>query len=374
MERNMRKNCLLAALVLLLGGCVVEGPDLPFTLPKTDKLAQGNFSLRVLCYVDTSAYNPLNAGDYRLKDSGAPFFDYVVLGAAELRQDEYGVRLYLPDSLRYVLENRSRFIMPLQRKGIRVLLALTGGGAGVSFGTFTKDDILYFNRQIKDVLDHYGLNGVEFYDSGAASSAGTGGFPWPEGEFGGVPVDLFPGDAAAKTARWNRGGDTMNNAIFRLRQMLPDYHNQLIIVREENYGRYLPFNVSDANFTARDDQVNYFVNARFDRFGSDGQGESVNASVDDFKFAPLAVDLGGKNGGVTPPLSGTGGQDIAGFSARLLETAGGRTVCKYGLLYYHNLRPRSTELTNQAVYLSVTANTVFGEEVVCDDGDRLKTW
>jgi hypothetical protein len=244
------------------------------------------------------------------------------------------------------------------------------------------------------MLDHYNLDGVEFCDTDAAKSSVPGEFPYPEGDIfeDGVwkHVDLYPDSPGEREGAWENGGDTMNNAIFRLRQFLPGYDSQPIIVREENYGRYLPPKVSATDFTARDDQVNYFVNPHFNRFGSDpgAVGESVVRNLDHRQYGPLSVNFEGdpSTGTVMPPIEDplAGDQDIAGFSTAL--AMGG--FCDYGLIYYYNLKPVSraaaenyltlpsapgTKLT-QAEYISITSREVFGENVICSGGDYQKTW
>jgi hypothetical protein len=397
----MRKSYLviLAALVLLMFvSCFqLTGTDLPFVLPQATKKGVGGYQLKALCYVDVSLYNPLNAGDYTLAIQGTPLFDYVVLGAAQIRKDSQGVvYLYYPESLLHILENRKTYIIPLQQKGIRVVLGLTGGGDGVSFGSLSRDDIAVFNHAIKDGLEEYGLNGVEFYDAGAAESSNPETFPYPEGyvwEDGQWKyVDRYPGDDNAKLAGWEGGGDVMNNTIYLLRNILLDTLNQPIIVREENYGCYLPVEVSMANFTSRDDQLNFLVNPRFDTFGNEDEGEGANEYVQHSLYAPLAINLGGDDttGTVVPPIEDTSGQDkdIGTFSGRFaMIDESGKAKCNYGLIYFQNIKPVSQAAAEnylkvpstgqnmtQAEYISITSRAAFGEDVICSGGDHLKTW
>jgi hypothetical protein len=332
--------------------------------------------------------------DYTLEQRGVQFFDYVVLGTARLKNDARGLYLYRSGSLHYILEHADTYIIPLQKKGIKVLLGIRGGWDGISFGTIRVDDIAILNRQIVDIINHYHLDGVEFCDTDAAKSSRPEEFPWPEGDIfedgKWKHVDLYPGDDSKRNVAWDQGGDMMNNFVFRLRQLLPDFQNQPIIVLEENYGRYLPVEVSAADFTARNDQINYFVNPSFNRFGSaaDTPGESANSNVDHLLYGPLAVNLDGdpSTGTVMPPIEDPlgGGQDIAGFTAAFA----GEGSCDYGLIYYHNLKSVSqaaaehylalpsnpeTKLT-QAEYISRSSRVIFGEAVSCSGGDYQKTW
>jgi hypothetical protein len=395
---KMRKKYLAAAVLtgllpLFLGSCPnPEGADLPFNAPRPDKIGVGGFVVRSLCYVDVEKYNPLNAMDYTLEQTGIQFFDYVVLGAAQLKQDARGLYLYRPDGLHHVLEQANTFIVPLQKKGIKVLLGISGGGDGISFGTIREDDIGDFNRQLMDIIQHYRLDGVEFCDTGGAKSSKPGEFPYPEGDIfeddQWKHVDLYPNDPERKAAAWEQGGDKMNNIIFKFRQLLGDYQNRPVIVREENYARYLPVEVSAADFTARNDQINFFVNPRFTQFGSNPAraGESANSNVDHLLYGPLAVNLDGDPAtkSVVPPIEDPSGKDILSFSKSFAMNGS----CDYGLIFYYNLKSVSqaaaedylvppsrpgTKLT-QAEYISITSQEVFREKVICSGGDYQKTW
>jgi hypothetical protein len=396
MQKKYLAAALLTGLLLVfLGSCPQSGgTELPFYTPGPNKTGIGGFDVRVLCYVDVEKYNPLNVLDYTLEQQQTQFFDFVVLGAAQLKQDSRGPYLYCPESLQYVLDHATTYLVPLQKKGLKILLGIEGGGDGLSFGTIGEDDIEIYNRQIKNILEHYDLDGVEFCDTGAAKSSSPGEFPYPEGDIfedgAWNHVDLYPGNPGEREGAWENGGDVMNNAIFKLRQSLPSYDNQPIIVREENYGRYLPPEVSATDFTARDDQINYFANPYFNQFGSDpgNLGESVVRNLDHRQYGPLSVNFEGDSvtGTVMPPIEDPLGldQDITGFSTAF--AMGGS--CDYGLIYYYNLKPVSQAAAEnylvrpsdtgikltQAEYISITSLAVFGEGVICSGGDYQKTW
>jgi len=378
---------LTAFVITLFAGCVQKGTDLPFIIPRHDKESLSGTVVRALCYFDVDRYNPLNALDYTLSD-GSGFFDFVALGSAELKKDGRWVYIDIPPALKYVLENRYTYVLPFQRKGIKVLLGITGGKDGVSFGSITKDDTDFLAVCVKDIVEQYGLDGVEIYDAGGAKSPSVGNFPYPEGIFTDengreTQVDRFPGDPDGKLEAWRNGGDMMNNFIWRLRKHLGDWDDFPIIVREENHGRYLPAWVSGADFTGRNDQLNYTVNPDFAIFG-----KSYNTALYHNMYAPLAINLDGDAaaGAVVPPLTETGG--IFDFSRRFAETG------DYPLIYCRNLKPVSqasgepyldvppeaqalaggkTRLT-QAEYLSITARAVFGKDVICGGGDNRVNW
>jgi hypothetical protein len=388
--------------VILYTACQPETGELPFPFPKIAKATVAGHPVKVMCYIDTEQYNPLNAMDYVLNDgTESPYFDYVVIGPARIKRGVSGVYIECSLGLRAVLEGRKNLIVPLQQKGIKVLLGLTGGSDDVSFGAMVEDkqgffdatyDMNYFTASVARLIGFYSLDGVEFRDIEAAKSANPVTFPYPEGDFGGIHVDKFPSDPSKKLSAWARGGDEMNNVIYLLRQHIPNYDDMPIIVREENYGSHLPSPVSIANFTSRDDQLNFMVNPVYASFGGtrieqDGlgndvivEGVSLNAQANSVMYGPLAVNMET----ITPPIYDAAGRDIETYSRRFMGQ-------RYGLIFYNNLKPRSEESPNladtrpgamagsrlsQADYLSITSNVVLGKDVICrtGGGDYLKTW
>jgi hypothetical protein len=356
------------------------GADLPFSPPDIPgkTAAESGLRVRALCYIDVDRYNPLNAGDYTLKD-GTLFFDYVVLGAARVRHDSRGWYIDIPPSLAALLEKRNSITVPLQKKGIKVLLGITGGGDGISYESLTDDAVRYFSQIIKDVLDNYRLDGAEFYDKGA----GKPGLPF-------YPNEADYANADEREKAWLSGGDSMNNLIYRLRTRFDGDSNKIILLREENYGRRFPNNVSgsaeEATFSGTAQQINYFINPRFDAFEPESANNDNAPFVYHAQYAPLAVNLGGDSNtaAVMPPIEDPlgKGRDITGYSKRFAEAG------DYGLLYYHNLKAVSeaarepylavpsspgVKLT-QAEYISITARAVFGQDVVCQGGNHQRTW
>ena len=97
----MRNLFLILAFMFLLNACGQPG-DLPMP-SRTNNTVKGityveygkeRFRpIEMVCYIDTSQYNPLNALDYTMKSSGVQFFDYVILGGAYLKKDSKGFYL-----------------------------------------------------------------------------------------------------------------------------------------------------------------------------------------------------------------------------------------------------------------------------------------
>jgi hypothetical protein len=384
-KRSLRIAAVLAAGLLVLSACSLEGGGqyLPgMARPIPDKMA-GNAKVKAACYVDLDRYNPLNAGDYTLS-TGVQFFDFVVLGAAQLKKDARGVYLYLPDNVRKVLERRNTYLRPLQQKGISVLLGITGGGDGISFGTLGEDESTVFVQAVKDVIDTYTLDGVEINDINGSIS------PF-------YPDEVYA-DSDDIADAFYEGGDTVNNLLYYLRKALvpnDERFRKTIMLREINYGRYLPFMVSgstgEAAFAAAPEQIDYFINPHFDQFVAES-AQMETGAVDSFithrQYAPMAVDLGGSgNPTVVPPIDPADPEGIYQYTNRFKTgAADGSGTCDYGLLYYQNLKAVSEAAAEnyliaanssrftQAQYLTISSQSLFQRMVVCNGGDHLKDW
>jgi hypothetical protein len=399
-------------IVFLLGACPPEGGgNLPLMPPEIPaKMVTGGVSpVKALCYIDTELYNPLNAGAYLLEANRAPFFDYVVLGAAQIRyNDNRGVWLSLPPSLRYVLERRETYVKSLKMKGIQVLLGVTGGEDNFSFGSLDDDNVHDFTGELMDVLKHYGLDGFEFYDANAGAAVYPSDLPanllgdWNNDEV----VDQEDEDLA-----WYYGGDKMNNLMYRLRLELDKISSngvypKTIVVREENFGRYFPLDVSGsadiAVFVGTLGQTDYFVNPYFDRFVSDSAQRGPDETEPLFagfrnQYGPMAVNLGGGTPRVVPNLDSGDADSIVSY--RFFFKNGGNPgeaganvsgECDYGILCFYNLKatsdaasedylvgsyPNPNTKYTQAGYISLISEFLFGSRVICPSGGNYKkTW
>jgi hypothetical protein len=368
---------------MITGSCELSGgEDLPFTMPAIpvkNAVVSGSV-VKAACYVDAERYNPLNVMDYTL--SGEQFFDYVVITAARIKKDARGMYIHLPGGLRGLLEKRKTHIVPLQRKGIKVLLSITGGGDAASFGDLTEDDITVFSRLIKETVDNYKLDGVEFYDDGAGSPPETRVYP----------PDLYTDDDEILDG-WIRGGDCMNNIIYFTRQLfLAQFMDKTIMVREKNFGAYLPPDVSgsegEATFSGTAEQINYFINPCPDTFKEESTINDNSGAYFIYhnQYAPLLANLGDESAGTAiPPVYDAGGAGITDFTEQL------NLLADYGLLCYYNLKSASEALSGnylsdtrpgasagssltQAEYISLTTRVLFGRDVICSGGDYCKDW
>jgi hypothetical protein len=418
-------------LFLALGCQLSEGgggsTEIALSIPHK-RLITNSTPVENICYVDVEKYNPLNAKDYiftaNADTAETQFFNYVVLGFSYLVKNERGYTyLELTPALQYILANSKTYIKPLRQKGIRVLIEVRSGnyaddqdGAGLGFGTLDMAAINELTKELKLIVNRYGIDGFEFNDTGGGQRA----YPpltrnltqfqsdtplYPNGLF--INDDGFPlTDAEIIEKLWIEGGSNFVNLIQRTNEALKEsYTNtysdgstdnaevvRAILVRNTGHGghllsdvrmAYMPDAYSGADvkvITNLEYIVNAFVpdeNASFPPHAAlwnEDQKDIVGENEDD-RYAPFAVDLGDQKDA-----------DTARLWARsfLLKDPAGSTTDndnqnRYGALYFTNLPPVSEvkSVTNLA-YLSYFSMTLFGRSVRLADapgaGDYKKTW
>lgn len=126
-------------------------------------------------YLNTSIYQPLLADVWLLEKMDfsdgtivweRTYGNIVNLRIVQIGYDQQSGRamLMLGDDMQYVLEHADKYIRPLQDKGRKVCLCLEGGSTGVGFCNLSDSQIADFVSQVKACVEHYGLDGVNFFD------------------------------------------------------------------------------------------------------------------------------------------------------------------------------------------------------------------
>lgn len=138
-----------------------------------------------VCYVNTNDYQPLLADAYVLEvgprrgDKNYYYLANVVnLRTVVLKDNNGRAELVLGRDMEHVLANRAKYIVPLQDKGHKVCLVLEGGATGLGFCNLTDAQIDDFVAQVRKVVYDNDLDGVNFFDKGAAyEQAESNGLP-----------------------------------------------------------------------------------------------------------------------------------------------------------------------------------------------------
>lgn len=153
-----------------------------------EKIEEMNQELFTVLYLNVEEYQPQAANvlvyerEY-MDEAYMRHTEYTLAGnVVNLRPSTVG---YAPESqrvifslspdLNYVLENSARYIRPLQAAGRKVCICIQGGGKGIGFCNMSDAQIEDFTAQVKNVVESYGIDGVNLRDEG--SGYGKEGFP-----------------------------------------------------------------------------------------------------------------------------------------------------------------------------------------------------
>lgn len=141
--------------------------------------------LFTVLYVNVEEWSPLAANilAYIKTDNWSGTNTYKTIGnIVNLRPSTVGYDqltgrclFSLSPDLRYVLENSARYIRPIQNMGRKVCVCIQGGGKGLGFCNMTDTQIADFTAQVKEVVELYGLDGINLRDEG--SGYGKEGMP-----------------------------------------------------------------------------------------------------------------------------------------------------------------------------------------------------
>jgi len=400
-------NAFLLTVMMIAGlafsGCADNGPDteLPWTFAPgiTDKSVYNGSEdeIRAKTALEvTGAQDPLLALDYRLDNAYGPFFfDYVVLTWAKMtvKAGDGGTLTFGLDlsAIQGILDAKSTKIAPLQAKGIKVLLGVTNSGGGMTFANLPHGYRPVFAKIIKDTLDRYGLNGLEFNDEGGGDGAypylGLASYYDPRSDYETVPADdggrVSVGSAQQALDYWREGAKNYAHFLTFFRKQEHDIGNSLtiigayddnpVIVREAGFAggegdtNYMDQRVVDwldpaLEFISVTDQVNFYLSvttppfsASSGSFGWNGTGASVMRSFATHKFyCPGLIDLSAVTDADLAYFGERFGGANLGYAAGQSDLDAGYA---YGLVYFTNLTEGNDET---AAKLSALSKWVYG--------------
>lgn len=146
--------------------------------------------IKTIMIYEINDNNPLNAGEYTLTgtpggvDDGKPLADMVVLFAANINYSTTTGKVYVSmnPQVTAILNNRDKYIKPLQDKGIKVILGILGNHDVSGMCDLTDASSRDFAQQLKAVVDAFGLDGTFFDDEYSSYVANPpAGFAYPTG-------------------------------------------------------------------------------------------------------------------------------------------------------------------------------------------------
>ena len=128
-----------------------------------------------VAYIEVNNNDISNVGRYTLSD-GSPAFDIGIIFAANINYNGSAAVLFNGDPVQSTLNNAATSIVPLQQKGIKVLLSILGNHQGAGISNFASQAAAAdFASQVAEVVSQYNLDGVDLDDEYA--DYGTNGTP-----------------------------------------------------------------------------------------------------------------------------------------------------------------------------------------------------
>lgn len=155
----------------------------PAAGPATASGATGGTGTTNVAYVEVNNHDLASVGRYEYAD-GTPVYDLAIIFAANIDWNGSEAVLSLNDRVQATLDAADEQIRPLQAKGIDVSLSILGNHQGAGIANFTSpEEAAAFAAQVADVVERYGLDGVDLDDE--YSEYGVGGTPQPNAESAG---------------------------------------------------------------------------------------------------------------------------------------------------------------------------------------------
>ncbi|WP_417128065.1 BT_3987 domain-containing protein [Phocaeicola sp.] len=120
---------------------------------------------KVFTCIESNDTNPLNNLCFTLKSSGKYLFDGVILFSDNIVLDKETGTVHAGhnDNVMYLLNNREKYLKPLQDRGMKVILGIMADHTHASVANLSEETARAFARELKIMCDTYQLDGV-FYD------------------------------------------------------------------------------------------------------------------------------------------------------------------------------------------------------------------
>lgn len=128
-------------------------------------------------YIEVNDCNPLNVLEYNLED-GTPFFDAVILFAANINYDAVNDVVYLHNNpnVQALLDESDVYLQPLRKKGIKVYLGLLGNHDAAGLAQLSDWGAQEWAKEVAQACKTYKLDGVNLDDEYSQSPDLTN--PW----------------------------------------------------------------------------------------------------------------------------------------------------------------------------------------------------
>lgn len=134
--------------------------------------------IKIISCMEVNDTNPLNNLCFTLKGSGKPLIDMVILFSANINYSEETGQVYVYNNpnVQHILDNRAKYLKPLQDRGMKVVLGILGNHDRSGVANLSESTAKLFAKELKNVCDAYKLDGI-FYDDEYSAYQ----YPAPEG-------------------------------------------------------------------------------------------------------------------------------------------------------------------------------------------------
>ncbi len=138
--------------------------------------------IKIISCMEVNDTNPLNNLCFTMASNGKPLIDMVILFSANINYDnETGkVFVYNNPNVQHILDNKEKYLKPLQDRGIDVVLGILGNHDRSGVANLSDETARHFAQELKIMCDAYNLDGVFFDDEYSAyQSPPPPGFVYP---------------------------------------------------------------------------------------------------------------------------------------------------------------------------------------------------
>ncbi|MCI1780247.1 MAG: DUF1735 domain-containing protein, partial [Bacteroidales bacterium] len=122
--------------------------------------------IKIISCMEVNDTNPLNNLCFTLASNGKPLIDMVILFSANINYDDETGRVYIynNENVQHLLDNKEKYLKPLQDRGIKVVLGILGNHDRSGVANLSDEAARQFAMDEKAICEAYDLDGIFFDD------------------------------------------------------------------------------------------------------------------------------------------------------------------------------------------------------------------
>lgn len=132
----------------------------------TDANGEVHEGVKIFSCMEVNDTNPLNNLCYKLKSSGKYLIDALIIFSGNINYNAETGRVYFfaNPNVQHLLDNREKYLKPLQDRGIKIIMGLLGNHDRAGLDNLNDESAKLFAQEIKAICDAYQLDGVMYDD------------------------------------------------------------------------------------------------------------------------------------------------------------------------------------------------------------------